>query len=94
VLGKGPRREKIIVVKYDDRIAGACRNAKIEGGRFSSVLLTKVTYCLSKRPRDTPGIIRGPVVDDQDFPISVCLRQRSADRVPKQLGTFEGWNYH
>src|SRR5262245_2618203 len=75
MLGNGPRREEIIVIQYDDSVSCARRNAEIEGGRFSFVLLMKVAYRFSKRRHDTPGVVRGPVVDDQDFPISVRLRQ-------------------
>ena len=73
MLGNGPRREEIIVIQYDDSVSCARRNAEIEGGRFSFVLL--VAYRFSKRRHDTPGVVRGPVVDDQDFPISVRLRK-------------------
>src|SRR5262249_16469184 len=76
VLGKSPRREENIVIQYDDGVSCARRNAEIEGGRFSFILLTKVAYRFSKCRCDTPGIVRGPVVDDQDFPISVRLRQK------------------
>ena len=80
VLGKSPRREEIIVIQYDDGVSCARRNAEIEGGRFSFILLTKVAYRFSKCRCDTPGIVRGPVVDDQNFPISVRLRR--VDRLP------------
>jgi hypothetical protein len=93
MLGNGPRREEIIVIQYDDSVSCARRNAEIEGGRFSSVLLMKVAYRFSKRRHDTPGLVRGPVVDDQDFPISVRLRQRGSDCVTKQLGALEGRDY-
>ena len=75
MLGNSPRREEIIVIQYDDGVSCARRNAEIEGGRFSFVVLTKVAYRFSERRRDTPGVVRGPVVDDQDFPISVRLRK-------------------
>src|SRR5215472_16296320 len=93
MLGNGPRREEIIVIQYDDSVSCARRNAEIEGGRFSFVLLTKVAYRFSKRRHDIPSVVRGPVVDDQDFPISVRLRQHGSDRVAKQLGTPEGRDY-
>jgi hypothetical protein len=93
MLGNSPRREEIIIVQYDDGVSCARRNAEIEGGRFSFVVLTKVAYRFSKRRRDISSVVRGPVVDDQDFSISVRLRQRSSNRVAKQLGALEGRNY-
>ena len=93
MFGNRPRREEIIVIQNDDGVSFARRNAQIEGGRFSFVLLTKVPHRFSKRRRDTPGVVRRPVVDDQDFPISVRLRQRGSDRVAKQLGALESWDY-
>src|SRR5260370_34553202 len=93
MFGNGPRREEIIIIQYDDGVSCASRNAEIEGGRFSFVLLTKVAYRSSKRQRDTPGGVRGAVVDDQDFPIGVRLRQCGSDGVAKQLGGLEGRDY-
>jgi hypothetical protein len=49
MLGNGPRREEIIIIQYDDGVSCARRNAEIEGGRFSFVLLTKVAYTTSVR---------------------------------------------
>jgi len=40
MLGDGLWREEIIVIQYDDGVSCARRDAEIEGGRFSFVLLT------------------------------------------------------
>ena len=89
----GPRREEIIVIQYDYGVSGARRNAEIEGSRFSFVPLTKIAYRISKRRGNIPCVVRGPVVNDQDFPISVRLRQRGPDRIAKHLGALEGRDY-
>jgi hypothetical protein len=93
MLRYGPWREQIIVIQYDYGISGARRNAEVQGGRLSFVLLSKIAYRFSKRRRDISSVVRGPVVDDQDFPISVRLRQRRSDRIAKQLGALEGRDY-
>jgi hypothetical protein len=93
MLRYGPWREEIIVIQYDYGVSSDRRNAKIEGSRFFFVLLTKIAYRVSECRRDIPSVVRGPVVNDQDFPISVRLRQHSSDRIAKQLGALEGRDY-
>jgi hypothetical protein len=93
MLRYGPWREQIIVIQYDYGVSSARRNAEVEGSRFSFVLLTKIAYSVSKRRRDISSVVRGAVVNDQDFPISVRLRQRGPDRIAKQLGALEGRDY-
>src|SRR5262249_15961140 len=58
MLRYGPWREEIIVVQYDYGVSSACRNAEIEGGRFSFVLLTKIAYRVSKHRRYISSVVR------------------------------------
>jgi hypothetical protein len=93
MLRYGPWREEIIVIQYDYGVSCARRNPEVEGGRLSFVVLSKIAYRVSKCRRDIPSVVRGPVVNDQDFPISVRLRQRGPNRIAKQLGALEGRDY-